>query len=224
MQIRGVTESVIEHLRDQIVTGELNAGQRLNENHLASRIGVSRPPLREAFRVLEHERLIDSIPRKGTYVTGMTLKDLQHVCRVREMIECCAVDLLEEQRVRDIPGVEKALHEASAMSIPCNNDIEQQLLFVKAFAEFHGKLVDASENYWLSHFYHAIASSLARYQFIYVTIKGAAQRSTQQHRQIIDHINLGAYDEARAYLAAHVRGVAKLIETHVLKNSREIAR
>ena len=61
MQIRGVTEGVIEHLRDQIVTGELNAGQRLNENHLAASIGVSRPPLHEAFRVLQHERLIASI-------------------------------------------------------------------------------------------------------------------------------------------------------------------
>ena len=215
MQIRGVTESIIEHLRDQIVSGEFNAGQRLNENHLATTIGVSRPPLREAFRVLQHERLIDSIPRKGTYVTPMTLEDLQQVCRVRVMIECCAVDLLEEQRVKDIPEVQKALQDASAMPIPRNKDVEQQLLYVKALAGFHEKLVEASGNYWLIHFYHAIASSLARYQFLYVIAKGAVRRSIQEHQQIIDHIKRGAYDKAKSCLTEHIGRVAGSAEIHL---------
>ena len=61
MQTPTLTASIIEYLKSRIITGELAPGQRLNENHLAASIGVSRPPLHEAFRVLQHERLIASI-------------------------------------------------------------------------------------------------------------------------------------------------------------------
>ncbi|MBW2123631.1 MAG: GntR family transcriptional regulator, partial [Deltaproteobacteria bacterium] len=69
MEIRGVTKSLVDYLRTQIITGNLPPGQKLNEIRLSSDLGVSRPPLREAFRILEHDRLVASIPRKGTYVT-----------------------------------------------------------------------------------------------------------------------------------------------------------
>jgi DNA-binding GntR family transcriptional regulator len=222
MEIRGVMESVVRHLRDQIVKGELNAGQRLNENHLSSQIGVSRPPLREAFRILEHERLVESIPRKGARVTELTLEDFQHVCQAREMIECYAIDLLEELQIRDVPHLEQALDEASAVSIPSDNDPEKQLLYFRAFSHFHVKLVDSAGNYWLSHFYHAIASNLARYQFMYFSIEGAARRSTHQHQQVIDNIRQGAYGEAKACLKAHLRGTAELLETRILENVEDI--
>lgn len=224
MEIRGVRESVVQYLRDQIVKGELDAGQRLNENHLSSQIGVSRPPLREAFRILEHERLVESIPRKGARVTDLTLEDFQHVCQAREMIECQAIDLLEEQQIRNVPDMEQALDEASAMSVPLDHDPEKQLLYFKAFSRFHVKLVDSAGNYWLSHFYHAIASNLARYQFMYFSIKGAARRSTHHHKQVIEHIKEGAYGEARANLKAHLRGTAELLETRILENIGETAR
>jgi DNA-binding GntR family transcriptional regulator len=55
MVVMGVTQSVAQYLRENIFSGELAPGQKLNELELSSRLGVSRPPLREAFRILENE-------------------------------------------------------------------------------------------------------------------------------------------------------------------------
>ena len=66
MKVLGVKDSVVQSLRTQIIIGELTPGQKLNELVLSSLLGISRPPLREAFRLLENEHLAHSIPRKGT--------------------------------------------------------------------------------------------------------------------------------------------------------------
>lgn len=66
MEVFGVKESVVQYLRSNIITGELAAGQILNELELSSLLGISRPPLREAFRIVKNEHVIVSIPRKGT--------------------------------------------------------------------------------------------------------------------------------------------------------------
>ena len=56
---------VFNTLRDAILTGKLLPGERLMENHLAEQLGVSRTPIREALRMLEQEKLVELIPRKG---------------------------------------------------------------------------------------------------------------------------------------------------------------
>ena len=67
MEFIGLTESVIKHLRNSIITCVFTPGQKLNEIDLATRLNISRAPLREAFYALENEYLITRIPRKGTY-------------------------------------------------------------------------------------------------------------------------------------------------------------
>ena len=64
LEVQSLTKSVLEYIRNRIITGDLVPGQRLNENELASRLKVSRPPIREAFRVLESEHLVVSVLRK----------------------------------------------------------------------------------------------------------------------------------------------------------------
>jgi DNA-binding GntR family transcriptional regulator len=65
METLSVTKSRVHPLRENIIIGEFAPGQKLNEIELSSRLGISRPPLREAFRLLENEHLVRSIPRKG---------------------------------------------------------------------------------------------------------------------------------------------------------------
>jgi len=98
LEVQSLTKSVLEYIRNHIITGELVPGQRLNENDLAARLKVSRPPIREAFRVLESEHLVVSVPRKGAYVTELSADDLVEVYQTREMIECYAVELLKRKK------------------------------------------------------------------------------------------------------------------------------
>ena len=87
MEILNVTASTLEFLREKIITGELKSGQKLNETSLSVTLGISRPPLREAFRLLEKDHMVVNIPRKGTCVTELSIKDYGEVSQVRQILE-----------------------------------------------------------------------------------------------------------------------------------------
>ena len=87
---RPLRDVVFENLRESILTGRLKPGQRLMEIQLAEGLGVSRTPVREAIRKLELEDLVVMLPRKGAYVTNMSLKEILDVLEVRASLESLA--------------------------------------------------------------------------------------------------------------------------------------
>ncbi|SCL32737.1 transcriptional regulator, GntR family [Micromonospora rhizosphaerae] len=80
-------------VRDMILAGELQPGDRVVENQLTRRLGVSRPPLREALRVLEQEGLLVQQPRRGVIVVPVTLHDVYEIFTLRDQLERMAVEL-----------------------------------------------------------------------------------------------------------------------------------
>jgi GntR family transcriptional regulator, gluconate operon transcriptional repressor len=87
-------ESVADELRDAILDGRLPAGSRLLETELAERFGVSRGPVRDALRELAREGLAVDVPRRGTFVSSLTERDLEEVYVIRRAIEEAAVRLV----------------------------------------------------------------------------------------------------------------------------------
>ena len=84
-------ESVSDQLRDEILDGRLPAGTRLVEMELADRFGVSRGPIRDALRDLARQGLALDLPRRGTFVSSLTERDLEEVYGIRRAIEEAAV-------------------------------------------------------------------------------------------------------------------------------------
>ncbi len=89
---RSLRTEAAKLLRDAIFSGRLAQGDRLNEAQLSQQLGVSRGPLREAFRQLEEEGLLTSIPHKGTFVARVTSRELAEVLTVREHLEPFAIE------------------------------------------------------------------------------------------------------------------------------------
>jgi DNA-binding GntR family transcriptional regulator len=86
-------EAVADRLRDEILDGRLPAGTRLVETELADRFGVSRGPIRDALRELSRAGLAVDLPRRGTFVSSLTERDLADVYVIRSAIEEAAVRL-----------------------------------------------------------------------------------------------------------------------------------
>lgn len=84
---RSLRETVVDALRQLIIDGDLAAGERLVEERLAERLGVSRNPIREAIRTLESMGLITVIPRRGAYVADLDLKDIRLMQEVRVTLD-----------------------------------------------------------------------------------------------------------------------------------------
>src|SRR5690349_21308913 len=74
-------------VRTMIVNGELPAGHRINEVHLALRLGVSRTPLREALAGLEREGALTSVPRIGWFVRPLTLDEFRQIYPIRGLLD-----------------------------------------------------------------------------------------------------------------------------------------
>jgi DNA-binding GntR family transcriptional regulator len=167
--------------------------------------------MREAFRILEHEHVIVSIPRKGVYIKELSINDCQEVYQMREMLECFAVDLLKAQNISSLPEVSLALTSESGLLIPPDDDQDQRLKYLKIFADFHIKMVEAPGNNRLDYFYKSIQSTLYRYQFMYLSLPGAGPHSFEEHHHILNLITAGAYDEAKKSLKAHIDRMFELL-------------
>ncbi|MFH8371089.1 GntR family transcriptional regulator [Streptomyces sp. NPDC018031] len=89
-------ERVAAILRDRIAEGFFPPGARLSEDSIKGALGVSRNTLREAFRLLTHERLLVHELNRGVFVRVVTVEDLTDIYRVRELVECAAVRSLGE--------------------------------------------------------------------------------------------------------------------------------
>lgn len=108
-------ESVSDELRDEILDGRLPAGARLVETELAERFGVSRGPIRDALRELARGGLALYLPRRGTFVSSLTERDLEEVYVLRRAIEETAVRLaIQRASEADITTMFDVLGEVEA--------------------------------------------------------------------------------------------------------------
>jgi DNA-binding GntR family transcriptional regulator len=216
MEILSVTESALHFLRRKIITGELKPGQKLNECSLSQELGISRPPLRETFRILAEDHLAVTIPRKGTHVTELSIRDFEEICKIREMIECFTIDLIKASGIRNLPKVTAALNRGSTLSLPFHSaDSGELLKGIKLLLDFHDSLIESSGNSRMAYIYHSMGYNLARYQFIYFQIEGAVQHSLGDHKKILQLITNSNYDQAKEALRKHIQYAGELVKSKV---------
>ena len=86
-----LTDEIADVVRERILKGEDEIGEKIKENQIASELKVSRTPIREAFKLLENEGLIDYIPNRGCFAKGFTKQDVDDIYAVREALEELAV-------------------------------------------------------------------------------------------------------------------------------------
>ncbi|GAB7034997.1 GntR family transcriptional regulator [Streptomyces sp. NPDC021749] len=114
-------ERVADILRDRITEGYFPPGARLSEESIGGALGVSRNTLREAFRLLTHERLLVHELNRGVFVRIVTVEDLDDIYRVRTLVECAAVRSLgqgpyDDPTTEAIAAVEAAVQAGEAAS------------------------------------------------------------------------------------------------------------
>jgi DNA-binding GntR family transcriptional regulator len=153
----GLRHEISDILRDAIWHGVLKPGQRLNEQKLSSEMGVSRPPLREAIRVLEQEGLVVSIPRRGAFVRTMTGRDIYEIYAVRCGLEGVAAELLIEH----VSDNEVAELEAMVEGVDAEWRTRKDMrAIVDQDLAFHRQVVRLSNNELLATTWEQIAGQI----------------------------------------------------------------
>lgn len=194
---------VADAIRDMILAGELLPGDRLIEERLTEQLGVSRPPLREALRLLEREDLVVSIPRRGMIVSPLTLQDVYELFTLRAIYERMAVNL--GVPVRDPERLERMREALEAMADAAHKEDRAKL--VKSAFEFHLGLValaghrrleDAYRPLWLQLRLCMAVNTRVREQ-LSETLEGNVER----HRRLLALIEAGDPEAVLAELEVH---------------------
>ena len=200
-------EIVFEELRTLILTGRIKPGTRMMEIELADEMGVSRTPIREAIRKLEEEGLVMIEPRKGAYVSEISIPDIVNILEVRENLDGLAA-FFAAQRISE-NGKEK-LHEVYGQFNKAveGGNMDEMIHFDTLF---HKVIVDETQNSYLVNIMERIQELVVRFRYIYYKDFKRAEEMPNEHKIITDAIINGDADTARVESELHIRKLKELI-------------
>ncbi|WP_457637974.1 GntR family transcriptional regulator [Oceanithermus sp.] len=193
-----VRQAAYEKLKQLIVSGNLQPGERLSEPALAEALGVSRTPVREALQRLAQEGLVEMRPGRGAWVRVLKPREVAEVYEVRALIEGeAARRAAERSNEADLARLEVALDELEQA------DPADYAAQIAADARFHALLVAASGNRVLEQVFHDLDAALALTRQFSRDFNQTPQ-TRQQHRAITAAIARGDAEAARAAAVLHV--------------------
>ena len=204
---------VFNTLRDAILKGELEPGERLMEIQLAERLGVSRTPIREAIRKLELEGLVLMIPRKGAEVAKISEKSLRDVLEVRRSLEELAAELacqrMDAEALKDLEDAQKAFIQAVESG--------ETMTMAEADEHFHDVIYMGTGNTRLVQILNNLREQMYRYRLEYIKDAEKRQILLVEHESILRAIRSRHVAEAKEAVRAHIDNQ----EITVSKNIKE---
>lgn len=199
---------VFNTLRQAILKGELEPGERLMEIQLADRLGVSRTPIREAIRKLELEGLVLMIPRKGAEVAEITEKSLKDVLEIRRALEDLAVRLACEKITKEeLKELKKAGDDFK--KVLKSQDITE---VAEADVRFHDVIYMATDNPKLIQLLNNFREQMYRFRVEYLKKAEVRPQLLAEHDEIIRYITEGNKEEASRVVTRHIENQALTVQ------------
>mgnify|MGYP005884879629 FL=1 len=202
---------VFNTLRQAILRGEMEPGERLMEIQLAQKLGVSRTPIREAIRKLELEGLVIMIPRKGAEVAHITEKDMRDVLEVRATLEELVVALacknVTDEKLAELKAANK-LFETAIVSKDVVN-------IVDADVHFHDIIYTMTDNARLIQIINNLREQMYRYRLEYVKDARTHSILISEHNDIIRQLADKDVEKAKVIVRQHItnqeKGIIRLL-------------
>lgn len=207
MQSSSLPTLVQRELTQQIIAGDLPAGAKLNEVDVALRLGVSRGPVREAFRALEESGLVRFEKNRGVFVRQVSLEEADEIFELRALLdEYAGRRAAKNATPGDISALQKLVDRMAIAA--ARGDVDE---YYALNLEFHDRIVDLAGNAKLAMLYRRLVNELHLYRRAALGAAGNLPVSVGEHRAIIERI------------AAHQPAAAgRLLHDHVVQ-SRERA-
>ncbi|HEY2892203.1 MAG TPA: GntR family transcriptional regulator [Dongiaceae bacterium] len=202
-----VAESVAETLRSRILAGELGEGEQLRQEVLAADLGVSRIPLREAFRLLEGEGLITIAPHRGAVVAVRSPEEIGELFDLRVLLE---PDILRHA----VPKLtERNLSEAAAILDGYNTALAQHDVqtWGRLNTQFHLALYGPAERPRSLALVRSLLDQTDGYTRMQLLLTGGQQRAQREHTELLELCR-----------ARKTGAAAKLVEDHVREAGRSL--
>jgi DNA-binding GntR family transcriptional regulator len=175
-------EKILETIREAILRGALKPGEKVAEPELAERFGISRTPIREAFRQLESEGYLTVIPRKGAVVTALSERDVEEFYAIKSILEGYAARMaavnLSSKDIDRLEAINDRLEQLAR-----DGDVKT---FFRVHNEFHELFIRAAGNEKLLELIGQLLMKFNRLRMASLSLPGRMEISVNEHKKILE--------------------------------------
>ena len=196
-----ISTRISKTLAERIISGAIEAGARLRQDHVAEEFGASHVPVREAFRLLESQGLVVSEPRRGVRVAGFTLEEVREVAEMRAALEALALR-------KAFPHMTKAILDTAEKANRAGDRARDVYTWEEANRTFHRTILAPCGMPRLLKAIDDLQVASARFLFSGWRAEWEAP-TDRDHRAILDALRAGQADLAAAVLTRHVQTIGQ---------------
>ncbi|MEX0755475.1 MAG: GntR family transcriptional regulator [Actinomycetota bacterium] len=215
---RSLAEDAADRIREQILAGGFTQGEHLVEARIAEQLNVSRGPVREAFKLLRAEGLLEEEPRRGTFVVSVTAADVREIYGLRAAIEGRAAKLLAKKgeapsisRLRKLSEtIEKAVADGDPGAVS------------RADLEFHQAVCELSGNQRLLEVFLRYVPMLRSLLQLDERVYPSIDAISQQHGPLVDAIQAGDDATATKLFEQHSEVAGELVAEYISKLPEQV--
>ncbi len=212
---KSIRQRIYDHLREQVLNGELPPYQHLVETTIARETGTSRTPIREALHSLELEGLVESIPRVGYVVKPINKEEVEEICEIRTAIEGIAARWATEKApgklIEELRGNISASEEKAVRGDP--------KAFVDMDAQFHEIIARLSGSKRLQELAQTLRRHMLRYRIESIYLTENVVRAIGGHKGILAAIEKGDLEDVNRAIRSHIEQSKKDILRYAFKET-----
>lgn len=183
-QSKTIKEIVYEGLRKVIISGDIQAGERIVEKEYAEKLNISRTPVREALKRLEMENLVEYLPRVGAVVKRISVEDVLEVYKIRHHLEVLATtSAMDNITKEEIKEIEELLDLTEQKNVEGN--VEE---VIRLSAEFNVMIYKASGMKKLAGMITRIDEYVQKFRDISISEDKRREKALKEHRCILKAI------------------------------------
>jgi DNA-binding GntR family transcriptional regulator len=222
MKVESIVDRTVKRLEDMIIKGKLVPGQQIKEQEISDRLGVSRPPVREAFKILEAAGLVRREPRRGVFVSELTDQDIWEIYTLKTALYTMAATLaIDKLTAAGVEKLEKIVGQMEALvrgnerpDIIRYEELNNLFHETTALIAGHGRLKKAQQS---------LNNQIKRMAYRSLADRGHLERSCRFHREILNAIKTKDKPRAEALTREHIlKGMAaqeKVSQEHLRDDS-----
>lgn len=203
MKIKSIVDHTVTHLEDMIIKGKLKPGQKIKEQDISDRLGISRPPLREAFKILEADGLIRREPRRGVFVAELKEADIWEIYTLKLALYSLAATLaVDKMKNGDIEKLEKIVDQME--NVVHGNSKSDVLKYEELNNLFHETTATIAGHSRLKKIHQSLNNQIKRMAYRSFADPKHLKESCEYHRKIVEAMKAGKRALAEKLTREHI--------------------
>ncbi|HPQ27925.1 MAG TPA: GntR family transcriptional regulator, partial [Desulfobacteraceae bacterium] len=219
IKIQSIVDSVRRYLVGCILQGELYPGQQIKEHEIASSLGISRPPIREALKLLEAEGLIVRKPNRGAFVATITESDAWEIYSLKSNLYEMATRLaFEKISKKNLDEWDDILSEMEKCVLSKPPDI---IRYESLNKKFHDIMFKISGHQRLRKIAQILHNQVSRFSCMSLMNESHIRESLMYHQEIVIAIKKGNMDRAIQMTREHISKGLQIVQEIIIKEMNQ---